>query len=229
MTQPFTALIAARAGSKRFVKKNVALLGGKPLYQHSIDQAFAAGANEVLISTDISEILSAPALERVVCCERPPELAGDRTSITDVLLDLLVRGKPNSEVLVLLQPTSPLRPEGAIRECVEKFMAERSDDAMVMSVTPVNESVQKYGTLEGARFRAMRSNKDCFSNAQSLDQVYRPNGSIYVFTADGFRKHSGFPYAHIIPFIMDAAHSIDIDYPEDFERVAKAFDGLRPK
>jgi N-acylneuraminate cytidylyltransferase len=44
-------------GSKRLIKKNIRPFLGKPLYSYTVEQAINAGASQVIISTDIPEIL----------------------------------------------------------------------------------------------------------------------------------------------------------------------------
>lgn len=213
--------MAVRAGSKRFPGKNLARFRGKPLYRHTVDQALAAGAAKVAISTDIEEVLATDFDPRVILHRRPEALCGDETPIAAVIADVIEHCRLRDDLVVLLQATSPLRPGGAIEDCVALFDEAGDDErAMVMSVTPVDDAILKYGLIESGRFHAMRANDDCFRNAQALPQVYKPNGSIYVFKAAGFMERSDFPSDAIISYVMDPAYSIDIDYPSDLEKIS---------
>ena len=56
---PWTAVIPLRGGSKGLPGKNTRLLAGKPLYMHAVDVALEAGADRVILSTDIADVLLA--------------------------------------------------------------------------------------------------------------------------------------------------------------------------
>ena len=76
-TPAWTAVIPLRAGSRGLPGKNIRPLAGRPLYMHAVAQALGAGASQVLISTDIPEVLQADLPAGVKAWPRPPELAGD--------------------------------------------------------------------------------------------------------------------------------------------------------
>src|ERR1700733_12258823 len=92
MTQPFyLGLIPARGGSKRIPRKNMALLGGKPLISYTIEAALSSHRlSEVLVSTDDKEIAEyARSLGAETPFMRPPELAQDQSPTIDVVLHAL--------------------------------------------------------------------------------------------------------------------------------------------
>jgi len=81
------AIIPARGGSKGVPRKNIRLLGNKPLIEYTIDAAIEASVFEkIVVSTDDQEI--AIAAEKAGCKPpfiRPTELAqDDSTSISVV-------------------------------------------------------------------------------------------------------------------------------------------------
>ena len=113
------ALITARGGSKRILRKNIRPLGGKPLIVWSINIAKdIAEIVDILVSTDdpkISEV--AKNAGAMVPWLRPPELATDTASPVDVCLHALEwYEKENGKIdgLMLLQPTSPFRSRDTI-------------------------------------------------------------------------------------------------------------------
>lgn len=209
------ALVPVRGGSKGLPGKNVKLLAGKPLYRHAVDQALEAGADEVLITTDIPELLEADHGERVRVLRRPAALAGDEVPMDPVILHALrERGEA---LVVLLQATSPLRRAGDIRAALEVWRKGRFD--LVMSVTRTPAGILKYGLAEGDRFVPVARPEFCFMNRQSLPPVYRPNGAVYVFDADWFRANGGLATDRIGLVEMPEERSLDIDTAEDFARV----------
>lgn len=108
-----TALIPARGGSKRLPRKNVKLLVDKPLIAWSIEVAKASKyIDRVVVSTDDEEIKQvSEQYGAEVPFLRPEYLSNDHASSFDVIkhaIDFLHLGQKN-ELIVLLQPTSPLR------------------------------------------------------------------------------------------------------------------------
>ena len=113
------AIVPARGGSKRLPRKNVLLLGGKPLIAWTIDAARDSGCFvDVLVSTDDAEIADrARAHGALVPWLRPPEFATDTARSIDVVLhalDWYERERGAVAGMMLLQPTSPFRTAGKI-------------------------------------------------------------------------------------------------------------------
>jgi CMP-N-acetylneuraminic acid synthetase len=133
-------IIPARGGSKGIPRKNLALLGGRPLIAHACDAARGSRRlTRMVVSTDDPEV--AAVTERLgieVPFLRPAALAADDTPMFDVLLDLvstLERDGYHPDALVLLQPTSPFRRAEHIDRAVDLLLESRADS--VVSVVPV--------------------------------------------------------------------------------------------
>ena len=214
--RPLVAIVPARAGSKGLPGKNRRDLAGTPLYRRAVDQGLAAGAREVLVSTDDPVILGAEHGPGVTVVERPVELSGDEVPMAPVLVDVLDRAGVDDADVVLLQPTSPLRDVADIRACSELLRTTGCD--LVMSVCRADAGVLKYGVADGDRFVPMRSAEHTFANRQMLPPVFRPNGAVYVFDASWLRRHRSLVTDSIAMYEMDEARSIDIDVLADFER-----------
>jgi len=123
-------LSLARGGSKGLHRKNIAECAGKPLLQWTIEAAKASKKlNRYIVSTDDPGIGD---FAESLCVEvkwRPNTMAGDNVNRLDVILDLLKWHKDlaNCNVIVLLQPTSPVRLAGLIDECIEDFEVNNYD------------------------------------------------------------------------------------------------------
>jgi N-acylneuraminate cytidylyltransferase len=216
-TSAWTAVIPLRAGSQGLPGKNVRELAGRPLYRHSVDQALAAGATRVLITTDIPEVLRAALPAGVACLERPPALAGHAVPMDPVLVHALQAGAVAGPV-VLLQATSPLRAPADIRAALAVFA--RGDHELVMSVTDADRGVLKWGRVDGDRFVPLSEPAHCFANRQSLPPVVRPNGAVYVFDAAAFLARGTLACERIGMVLMPPERSHDIDTLHDFERAS---------
>src|SRR5437764_11026274 len=111
------ALIPARGGSKGIPRKNLAPVAGKPLLVWTIEVARAAASvDRVVVSTDDAEIAETARSARAEVLERPVELAGDETPMAAVVRHAVEALAP--EIVVLLQPTSPLRTARHVDEAV---------------------------------------------------------------------------------------------------------------
>lgn len=220
---PFVAVVPMRAGSKGLPGKNTADLNGQPLYWHSVQVAQAAGASVVLLSTDISSVLGRDHGRGVVAVRRPAELASDTALMAEVLLHVLDADAgldiDDDAIMVLLQPTSPLRSVADVRAAVRAIAA--SEGRLAMGVTRVDSGVLKYGQVIDGRFTPLSKPEHCFANRQSLPPVYRPNGAVYAFRAGWFRMNRGFETPDIVAVEMAAARSIDVDSLEDLERAER--------
>jgi N-acylneuraminate cytidylyltransferase len=219
MPQPWTAVIPLRAGSKGLPGKNTRLLAGKPLYRHAVDAALAAGAQRVILSTDISQLLSAELPPAVDAIQRPLDLCGDAVPMAPVLSHALQSAACTGTV-VLLQATSPLRQAADIQAALGLFATGQHE--LVMSVTEADRGVLKWGRLDGDRFVPLSDPAHCFANRQSLPPVVRPNGAVYVMNAEWFLKRGSFVSERIGVVPMSAERSQDIDTLADFERCEAA-------
>ena len=218
----FVALVPMRAGSKGLPGKNLRDLAGLPLYAHSVRVAQEAGAEAVLLSTDIAAVLAADHGPGVIPVERPPELASDSAPMAGVVLHALSAEAglaiDDDAIVVLLQPTSPLRSADDVLRAVQ-FIA-RDEGQLAMGVTQVDSGVLKYGRVIDGRFAPLSRPEHCFANRQSLPPVYRPNGAVYAFRAGWFRRNGGFETPDIVAVEMNETRSIDVDCLEDLERAA---------
>ena len=209
----WTAIVPVRAGSKGLPGKNTIDLDGKPLYMHAVDQAMAANAERVIISTDIDEILQADLPPCVCAVKRPTELCQDTIPMAPVIIDV-IESANIAGTAVLLQATSPLRKAQDI--CNGLAAYNGSTYELVMSVTAAEKSVLKWGFVEGDKFQPLSDIEHCFSNRQTLPDVFKPNGAIYVFDARWFIQNNGFATDKIGVVKMDIFCSLDVDSYDDY-------------
>ena len=216
---PWTAVIPLRGGSKGLPGKNTRLLAGKPLYRHAVDLALTAGAQRVIVTTNIAEVLSADLPQGVQIVERPADLCGDDVPMAPVLAQALQCAGCEGTV-VLLQATSPLRQVDDIKAALDVFGTGQHE--LVMSVTEADRGVLKWGRVDGDRFVPLSDPTYCFSNRQSLPPVVRPNGAVYVLQAKWFLGRGSFVSDRIGLVHMSAERSQDIDTLADFEHCEAA-------
>jgi len=213
------AIIPARSGSKGLPSKNTKALCGKPLFMYSVEAALEAGLSKIFISTDSPEILNFDLPVGVKAVFRVPQLCMDETPMAEVVLDFLENSYAGPATVVLLQPTSPLRTHLHIKEALEVY--EAGNRTLTMSVCFADSKILKWGHVSGHTFYPVSKPEYCFANRQSLPNIYRPNGAVYIFDAQKFRSDREFPSGSIRVIQMSETESIDIDSLADFYRCEK--------
>lgn len=219
------ALIPARGGSKGIPGKNIVGLAGKPLIAWTVEAARASRhIDDVVLTTDDDAI--AQVGRRVgasVPFMRPAALATDEASTMDAIFDALDR-LPGFDVVVLLQPTSPLRTTADIDaalalldrapSCVSvrpaydhPYLTFRIDDGHALTpfaTTPEGQSLRR----------------------QDLPAAWCLNGAVYAADIPWLRAQRSFISARTVAYPMPTERSIDIDTPADLRA---AEDLLRPQ
>lgn len=131
------AIIPARGGSKRVPRKNLRNLGGRALIAWSIQAAKEAETvSRVIVSTDDEEIANVAQGWGAEVSMRPPELATDASRIEDALLHVFCKETQAAwpDLVVTLQPTSPIRRPGLIDECVRKLVGKPASNSCLTAV-----------------------------------------------------------------------------------------------
>jgi len=216
------AIVPARAGSKGFPSKNVAILGAKPLYQIAIEQGLRL-ADEVIFTTDIEDIPIDDLPPRCRFVRRSPELATDDATMEHVMTELVNSLGLSSEILLLLQPTSPLRTDDDIRSALSLF--NEGHHHLVATVSEIDSNVLKSGFLsetEGT-FIPLSSPDHCFSNRQDLPRLFKFNGAVFVMLAHSVTQSKGFPKHSLGAVEMPKERSLDIDSAKDLEIAKKCY------
>lgn len=210
------ALIPARGGSKGIPHKNIIELCGRPLISYTIEAGLQSKyIDTVLVSTDDEEIAR---VSRKFGAEvpflRPPALASDTSKTIDAVLHAIrTLGKAGRkyDVLVLLQPTEPLRTAGDIDGAVEKYFA-CGENALV-SVSEVDDHPILMRTIEGDRLKPLL-NVSSTCRRQDMPAYYRVNGCVYINAISELNDNTSFN-DNPVPYVMKKSHSVDIDEPAD--------------
>jgi len=197
------AVIPARAGSKSLPGKNWKEFCGKPLVAWTIEQALLAKlVDRVVVSTDSPEVAEAANGYGVYVKGRPPELATDEAP-TEAVLNQVLRNNISADLVVLLQPTSPLRTPKDIDECVERVQeaAEKDWDVSVTS------AVWNHWEAEfPCRDRKRR---------QDIARLME-NGAIYATTRKALLENNNRVAKGAWPYPMPRWTRFEIDEADDF-------------
>lgn len=214
-------LIPARGGSKAIPKKNIVLLAEKPLLAYTCEAALdSQRLTRVLLDTDDQEIAEAGRACGVeVPFMRPRNLAADDTPILPVIQHALERLKEQQnflvDVLVLLQPTSPLRKAEHIDSAVDLLLDSNADTVVSVVTVPHNfnpDSVMHLG--EGGYLTPFEVGT-MILRRQDKPRVYARNGpAVLVIRRETLEQNTLYG-EKTLPYEMDAASSVDIDSLDD--------------
>jgi CMP-N,N'-diacetyllegionaminic acid synthase len=208
------ALIPARGGSKGIPRKNLAPLAGRPLLAWTIDAALGSRAvTRTVVSTEDDEIAAAARELGAEVLARPPELAADETPMQPVIVHALDELEA-PEVLVLLQPTSPLRRAEHVDEAVDLLLATGADSVVSVVEVPHRYRPGSLMALDGDRL--VRLADDHAATRQEKPLVYARNGPAVLALRPG-RIGADLYGGDCRPYVMGPRESLDVDEPFDLE------------
>jgi CMP-N,N'-diacetyllegionaminic acid synthase len=212
-------VIPARGGSKGISNKNVALLGGRPLLAYTADAVRESKLlTRTIVSTDDPRIAdSARSLGLEVPFMRPTALAGDDVPMLPVLqhaVESLEAAGFAADVIVLLQPTSPLRRGEHIDAAVTEL--ERSGGDSVVSVVEVPHQFNPTSVMrvEEGMLKPFLDGPTATRRQDKL-RVYARNGPAVVATRVQTIKEGSLYGRTSWPLVMSPEDSLDIDTPSD--------------
>jgi CMP-N,N'-diacetyllegionaminic acid synthase len=212
-------LIPARGGSKGLPGKNIKILNGKPLINHTIDfvRNFTDDTN-ICVSTDSDEIIKCVEKNNLkVHFKRPSNLASDTASTIDVIkhaIDYFDSNGKLFDTLILLQPTTPFRKKQDLKNMIDIWDNQLD---LLVSVKESHESPYFNLFEENTKGYLSKSKKANISRRQDAPKVYAFNGSIYIYNINSINLKNINSFKKIKKYIMsDPIFSIDIDNEFDF-------------
>ena len=218
------AIIPARGGSKGLPRKNMREIAGRPLIAWTINAAKEnIYIDEVVVTSDDDEIITYSKSLGVSTVLRPPELATDDALASPVILHCL-RQKLNFDLIIYLQPTSPLRTSAHINNALEALVRSKKQNLIgvvsVVKTTAIPERMYRYGS-NGALVGIMPSQEH---GRQEIPTTYILNGAIYCAFRDPLILAEGqFGKLELWPIVMEKHDSVDIDTGTDFEEAEAEF------
>jgi len=215
------ALIPARAGSKGLPGKNVRMLCGKPLVAWSIASALKSRyVDEVVVSTDGEEIARvAEAHGARVPFRRPAELAGDTATTLSAVrhaFDYYAGLRRRFDILVLLEPTSPLREDDDIDLMLEQLVKNWEQFDAVISLGEVHEHPSIMKRLDGARMAPYCAELVQSTRRQETAPAYFPYGVAYIVKVPTLLGEETFYPRRCTYHLLKRYQSYEIDDLHDF-------------
>ena len=214
-------LINARGGSKGVPRKNIKLLGGKPLISWSIKAGLKSKyINKLVVSTDDSEIAEVSrSFGAEVPFMRPKELASDSSLQIDSIkhaISFLEDEGEYFDIILLLQPTTPLRKTFDIDSSLELLIEKNADT--VISVTDVGgrHPATCYEPLKDKKIVPYFKSDERGVLRQEFKPILWRNGAIYATKRNVIIDNNSLYGKSIVGYKMGEERSFNIDSQFDW-------------
>ena len=213
------AIVPARGGSKGIKDKNLKEIAGNSLISmvgnvisdlFEVDRSITSTDSDRIASEAEKSGLSAPF-------RRPHQISGDRVGDYEVLLHSLLAiediDATEYDVVVMLQPTSPLRNAHIVRQCYMKLIDENLDAVWTVSETDSKNHPLKQLTVDKAgALNYYDPNGVDIVARQQLSKVYHRNGIAYAISRDCLINQKTIFGKRTSAIVVDGLH-VSIDTP----------------
>ena len=226
-------VITARGGSKGIPGKNLKPLAGKPLLAYTIEAARTAKVlDRLIVSTDDQAIaMAAETLGCEVPFIRPAELAQDETPHLPVMQHaveiLAARDEFRPDVVVILQPTSPLRRAEDIESAIRLLQQHEVDSVVSVSKVPAHMNPMRMLRVDArgqaALFVTGEPVRRRINRRQDMPDAWVMNGALYAFRTHVLFGEEPSLYGNTtLAMPLPDPFGISIDTPEDWREAEKA-------
>ena len=222
------SIIPARGGSKSIPRKNIKIIGGSPLIKYSIDYSLeCALVSKTVVSSEDEEILRYAKKFNAQVLKRPANLAKDLTQdfpvIEHALYTLEKKFLKKIDFLVILRPTSPLRPRKLIEKGIE-ILKNNPRATSVRAVTEVSQHPYRMWRKKSKYISSFISNNDPKLDEpynkprQILPKILFQTGDIEIVRRSTILAGS-VSGDKILPILLNHNVVFDIDNLEDLKKV----------
>ena len=204
-------VIPARGNSKAIPRKNLRFLAGKPLIAYSIQNALKCSfASDVVVTSDDDEIKYVSMKYGAQVIDRPAELGQDNVTLDPVVYDTLKQAEKRNatcyDIVVTLQPTSPLLTTTTLDDAFEYFIA-KGVDTLISAIN--RPSLAWTETSEGHMPLYKKR-----VNRQYLPKYFVETGAFVISKREFINAESRFGVNNLV-YEIPENESIDIDSYND--------------
>ena len=215
------ALIPARGGSKRILRKNVREFQGKPIIAYAIEAARAAGCfGRIIVSTDDDEIADvATACGAETPFRRPAELADDHTSVLDATRHAIAWLSERDiavDKVCMLYATAPFVRVAELLEGLELLTSSGADYCLPIARFPA--PIQRAIKLAPNNRLSMFWPENFSMRSQDLTEAYHDAGQFLWGSTDAFLSGKPVFSSGTVPIVIPSWRVHDLDTEEDWRR-----------
>jgi CMP-N,N'-diacetyllegionaminic acid synthase len=218
-------IIPARKGSKGIPNKNfVKIRNNKRLIDYTIIAAKKSKLlTKIALTTDDDRIINHSKKYKIdFMIKRQKKYSTDYIKSIDVVYDVLKKIKNyEADLIMLLQPTSPLRKSSHIDESIELLYKKYNKYNSLVSVSLLEEPhPYKLKKIKKNFLVPFIKNTSSEIPRQKLDKVYKLNGAIYLIKKNILKDRKTF-FNKTMPYIMSDKYSLNIDTVNDLKLLKK--------
>ncbi|MBI3936909.1 MAG: hypothetical protein HY323_08025 [Betaproteobacteria bacterium] len=187
------ALVPARGGSKRIPRKNLEKVGGLTLVERAIKAARESRwVTSTYVSSDDDQIIEVALAAGAQVVKSGPPIHTDVCTMEEVVKDFLRFSDAwdDDDILVLLEPTAPLRLPSDIDAIVELMIATRAPAARTVARWTGHRACHSWAYMDVGLASAIR--------VGSFRECLFPPGTLLAHGGDD--------------------RAVDVDEPTDLER-----------
>jgi CMP-N,N'-diacetyllegionaminic acid synthase len=197
------------------------MLAGRPLIDYTARAARESSVlDRIILSTDSNEIAEAGRRSGLeVPFMRPASLAEDDTPMLPVVrhaIDTLSAGGWTPDVIVLLQPTSPLRRPSHVRDAVTMLRDTKADSVVTVVELPRHLSPDYVMRIDDGVLRPFLPDGARLTRRQDARPAYARDGTVYACWRATLDRWGTIYGERCQPLIVNAADSLSIDTPDDW-------------
>ena len=231
------ALVPARGGSKGIPDKNLRPLAGRSLLEYVARAVSESGViDRAVLSTDSERIQDeGRRIGLEVPFVRPPALAQDDTPMLPVIdhaVEFVTREGWDPEIVLLLQPTSPMRTAHHIRAALEMLRGAGADSVVTVVELPRHLSPDYVMRIDDGRLVPFLPEGSRVTRRQDARPAFVRDGTVYAFWTRTLRETRSIYGSVCRPLVIPAEESVTIDSPGDWEhaeqRIVASRQALRP-
>jgi len=213
MKENILVVIPARGGSKGIPRKNLRLLGGKPLIYYTIRTALNSKFNvDVYVSSEDSEILNTASQFGAKLHKRDITIADDKSTLDPVIYACYEYAKKQKakayDYVITMQPTSPLLKTESLDEAIQTAIQNPDIETIISAKDDTHLSWRK----EGDQFIPNYTKR---VNRQYLTPVFTETGGFFITRTDIITKQNRIG-KKVELFVLANGEEIDIDTYEDW-------------
>jgi CMP-N,N'-diacetyllegionaminic acid synthase len=207
----------------------------KPLAGHSLLEYTARAARDsgvidrIVLSTDSPEIADAGRRAGMEApFMRPASLAADDAPMLPVIqhaLAEIVRSGWSPDIIVLLQPTSPLRRPDHVRDAVNLLRETNADSVVTVVEVPRHLSPDYVMRIDEGRLKPFLPDGARITRRQDARAAYSRDGTVYAFHRMTLQRFGSIYGEDCRPLLIDANESLSIDSPSDWDEAERRLAG----
>lgn len=206
-------VIPARGGSKSVPKKNLQIINGKTLVERAILGALRVPSNQIYVSSDDCQVLEIAQNLGVTAVQRSELNSTDEATSESVILETLSMIALRTDIITLLQPTSPFIDIQSWKSALENMRINQGIGSMFAAV----EKNEFLWELSDDNWKPVNHDKVLRLPRQKRLRTVIETGSFYIFRRELFEKEKTRFCGNSYPALTRNWSSFDIDTIEDLE------------